>query len=190
MVAKCAKALAPIGVRLLLFFQDEGRFGRISIPSRCWAPRGIRPNVPSQIVREYTHAFVAVSPHNGGMDSLIMPQVNEQAMSIFLQEVSNRHPDEFILMVMDGAGWHRAKALKVPENMALILLPPYSPELNPVEHSWEHIRKSGFRNKAFNSIEAVEDQLMESLQALESDPASVARMTGFPWIVSMNLNAN
>lgn len=188
-MAKCAKALAPLGVRLRLMLQDEGRFGRISTPQRCWAPRGIRPYVPSQIVREYTYAYVAVSPHDGTMDSLILPQVSEQPMSIFLREVSNRHPDEFILMVMDGAGWHKAKALSVPENMALIFLPPYSPELNPVEHIWESIRENGFRNKAFNSIEAVEDQLMQSLEALEKDPASVASMTGFPWIVSTNLNA-
>ena len=147
--------------------QDEGRFGRISIPGRCWAPRGIRPSVPNQIVREYTYAYAAVSPHDGAMDSLILPQVNEQAMSIFLREVSDRHPDEFILMLMDGAGWHRAKGLKVPDNMALMFLPPYSPELNPVEHIWESIRENGFRNKAFNSIEAVEDQLMQSLAALE-----------------------
>jgi putative transposase len=169
--------------------QDEGRFGRISTPQRCWAPRGVRPCVPSQIVREYTYAYAAVSPHDGILDSLILPQVSEQAMSIFLREVSNRHPDEFILMVMDGAGWHKAKALNVPANMALIFLPPYSPELNPVEHIWDHIREDGFRNKAFNSIEAVEDQLMQSLEALEKDPALVARMTGFPWIVSMNLHA-
>ena len=171
-------------------FQDEGRFGRISTPRRCWAPRGMRPDVPSQIVREYTYAYVAVSPHDGAMDSLILPQVSELAMSIFLREVSERHPDEFILMVMDGAGWHKAKALKVPENMALIFLPPYSPELNPVEHVWESIRENGFRNKAFSSIEAVEDQLMRSLAALERDPASVASMTGFPWIIGINLNAS
>ncbi len=170
-------------------FQDEGRFGRISTPQRCWAPRGIRPCVPSQIVREYTYAYAAVSPHDGTMDSLILPQVNEQAMSIFLREVSNRHPDEFILMAMDGAGWHKAKELKVPENMALIFLPPYSPELNPVEHIWESIRENGFRNKAFNSIEAVEEQLEQSLRDLENDPESVASMTGFHWIISINLNA-
>jgi transposase len=106
-----------------------------------------------------------------------------------LREVSDRHADEFILMVMDGAGWHKAKALSVPENMALIFLPPYSPQLNPVEHIWENIRENSFRNEVFNSIEAVENQLMESLAALEKDPASVASMTGFPWIVSINLNA-
>jgi len=145
--------------------------------------------VPSQIVREYTYAYVAVSPHDGVMDSLILPRVSEQAMSIFLREVSDRHPEEFILMVMDGAGWHKAKALSVPENMSLIFLPPYSPELNPAEHVWDNIRENGFRNKAFNSIDAVEDQLMQSLGALEKDHASVAKLTGFPWIISMNLNA-
>jgi transposase len=175
---------------LRLVYQDEGRFGRISTPRRCWAPRGIRPDVPSQIVREYTYAYVAVSPHDGAMDSLILPQVSELAMSIFLREVSDRHPEEFILMVMDGAGWHKAKALKVPENMALIFLPPYSPQLNPVEHIWESIRENGFRNEVFNSIEGVEEQLMRSLAALEKDPGSVASMTGFPWITGINLNAS
>ncbi|MFZ0943533.1 MAG: IS630 family transposase, partial [Syntrophobacteraceae bacterium] len=180
---------ASVGVRLRLMLQDEGRFGRISTLRRCWAPRGIRPHVPSQIVREYTYGYVALSPNDGAMDSLIMPEVSEQAMSIFLQEVSDRHPDEFILMVMDGAGWHRAKALRVPDNMALIFLPPYSPELNPVEHIWDSIREDGFRNEVFNSIEGVEKQLMQSLAAIERDPAKVASMTGFPWLTSINLNA-
>ncbi len=110
-------------------------------------------------------------------------------MSIFLREVSDRHPDEFILMVMDGAGWHKANALMVPNNMALFFLPPYSPQLNPVEHIWESIRENGFRNEVFNSMDGVENQLMHCLAALERDPAAVASMTGFPWIISINLNA-
>jgi hypothetical protein len=65
-------------------FQDEGRFGRISDPRRCWAPHGVRLVVPSQVVREYTHAFAAVSPHDGVLDSLILPDVNAQMMSLFL----------------------------------------------------------------------------------------------------------
>ena len=172
-----------------MMLQDEGRFGRISNPRRCWAPHGIRPVVHSQMVREYTYAYVAASPHDGTMDSLIMPEVSEQAMSIFLREVSDRHPDEFILMIMDGAGWHKAKALKIPENMALIFLPPYSPELNPVEHIWDSIRENDFSNTVFNSIEAVEDQLARSLAELEKDPAKVIGLTGFPWLTSINLNA-
>ena len=70
---------------------------------------------------------MAVSPHDGVMDSLILPEVNAEAMSIFLVEVALRHPDEFILMVMDQAGWHKAKDLVIPENIRLIWQPPYSP---------------------------------------------------------------
>jgi transposase len=123
------------------------------------------------------------------MDSLILPEVNERAMSIFLREVSERHADEFILMVMDGAGWHRAKELCVPRNMALIFLPPYSPELNPVEHIWDNIRENWFRNEVFNSIEGVENQLEKALAALEKDRGTVRGLTGFPWLVGINLNA-
>ncbi len=189
MVSRCGEALGSIGVRLRVMFQDEGRFGRLSSPRRCWAPRGMRPSVANQMVREYTYAYAAVSPHDGAMDTLVMPEVSERAMSIFLREVSDRHPEEFILMIMDGAGWHKAKALKVPANMALMFLPPYSPELNPVEHIWDSIRENDFGNAVFNSIEAVEDQLSQALAALEREPAKVAKMTGFPWIISLNLNA-
>src|SRR5512138_585369 len=86
--SNCVQALASVGSRLRVMFQDEGRFGRISTPRRCWAPRGMRPEVPCQMVREYTYGFVALSPHDGVLDSLILPQVCEEAMSLFLREVS------------------------------------------------------------------------------------------------------
>ena len=150
-------------------FQDEARFGRINDPRRCWAPKGIRPEVGMQIVREYTYAFGAVSPHDGTLDSLVLPVVTAEAMSIFLEEVARRHPEEFILMFLDGAGWHRAHDLAVPENMRLEALPPYSPQLNPVEHIWDEIREKWFANEVFDSLDAVEDRLVEALVALEND---------------------
>ncbi len=100
-----------------------------------------------QIVREYTSAFGAVSPYGGTLDSLVLPVVTAEAMSIFLEEVARRHPEEFILMVLDGAGWHRANDLTVPENMRLEALPPYSPQLNPVEEVWDEIRENGSPTK-------------------------------------------
>ena len=109
------------------------------------------------MVREYTYAYAAVSPADGVLDSLILPTVNAQAMSLFLHEVSQRHPDDFILMVMDKAGWHVANDLVIPENMRLIFLPPYSPELNPVEHLWDEIREKWFPNKVFNSLKEVQN---------------------------------
>ena len=132
-----------LGRQFRLMFQDEARFGRINDPRRCWAPKGVRPEVGMQIIREYTYAFGAVSPHDGTLDSLVLPAVTAEALSIFLEEVARRHPKEFILMFLDGAGWHRANDLAVPENMRLEALPPYSPQLNPVDHLWDEIRKNG-----------------------------------------------
>lgn len=170
-------------------FQDEGRFGRINDPHRCWAPKGVRPEVAVQIVREYTYAYAAVSPHDGVMDSLILPEVNAGAMSIFLAEVAKRHPNEFILMVMDQAGWHKAKDLVIPRNIRLIWLPPYSPQCNPVENIWDEIREKWFPNLVFNSLEAVEDTLVEALLALENDNRRTQSIAGFEWIVRMCLTA-
>ena len=113
-----------IGRQLRLTFQDEARFGRINDPRRCWAPQGVRPEVGMQIVREYIDAFGAVSPHDGTLDSLVLPVVTAEAMSNFLAEVARRHPDEFILMFLDGAGWHQANDLAVLKNMRLEALPP------------------------------------------------------------------
>jgi transposase len=163
-------------------FQDEARFGRVNDPRRCWAPKGVRPEVGLQIVREYIYAFGAVSPHDGTLDSLVLPVVTAEAMSIFLEEVARRHPEEFILMFLDGAGWHRANDLTGPKNMRLEALPPYSPQLNPVEHIWDEIREKWFANEVFNSLDAVEDRLVEALVALENDRELVASTTGFDWI--------
>lgn len=170
-------------------FHDEGRFGRINDPRRCWSPKGIRPEVHVQIVREYTYAYVAASPHDGVMDSLILPEVNSEAMSIFLEEISKRHPDEFILMVMDQAAWHKANDLRIPENIRLIWQPPYSPQCNPVENIWDEIREKWFPNLVFNSMDAVEDTLADALVTLENDNKKTQGIIGFDWIVSINMNA-
>ena len=178
------KEVAEDTTNLRIMFEDEARFGRISDPRCCWAPKGTRPAVPLQLVREYTYAYAAVSPLDGVLESLILPDVDTDSMSLFLSTVSERHPDEAILMCMDQAGWHKAKALVVPPNIRLLNLPPYSPELNPVEHLWEEIREKWFPNLVFKSITGVEDTLMDALATLEHDPERVARLTGFEWIIS------
>ena len=171
-------------------FQDEARFGRIDDPRRCWAPAPLRPMVRSAIVRQYTYAYAAVSPMDGVLDSLVLPEASTEAMNIFLAEVSARHPDEFIVMVLDGAGWHRAHALIVPENVWFHFLPPYSPQLNPAENLWDDLREKGFHNQVFPSLDAVEDRLVEQLARMERDQERVQGIAGWAWITSLNLNAN
>jgi transposase len=142
------------------------------------------------MVREYTYAYAAVSPADRVPDSLVLPVVNADAMSLFLSEVSSRHPDDFIVMVMDKAGWRQAKDLKVPGNMRIIFLPPYSPELNPVERLWEEIREKWFPNRVFKSLDAVESVLVDALHSLEQSPEKVASITGFNWINNLSLKAS
>jgi len=188
-VAEEVERQAALGRHIRLMFQDEARFGCISDPRRCWSPKGIRPIVGAHLIRQYTYVFAAVSPHDGVMDSLVLPFVNAQVMSIFLAEVAERHPDEYVVMVLDGAGWHQAIELDIPENMQLVRLPPYSPELNPAEHLWEEIREKWFPNLVFKTLDAVEDVLVDALRSLENSPDRIASIAGFDWILSIPLNA-
>jgi putative transposase len=160
--------------------QDEGRFGRISRPKSCWAPPGIRPLVPSQIVREAVYVFAAVAPSLGKMCSLVLPTANTEMMNLFLEHVSQIFSNYFIVMQVDQAGWHQAKTLVIPENIRLIKQPPYSPELNPVEHIWDDIREKFFHNRIFSSLDILTDTLCYALNTLADDSQRVKSMTNFP----------
>jgi hypothetical protein len=165
-----------------VLFQDEGRFGRISDARSCWAPLPLRPSVSSQLVREYIYAYVAVSPADGQMSSMILPWVDARLMSIFLAQTAAQFCNEYCVMFLDGAGWHKAHELTVPRNMKLLALPPYSPELNPSEHVWEYIRENDIRNQVFNTLDEVMDTVETSLCQLHEAPEELRSMTAFPWI--------
>lgn len=173
-----------------LLFQDEGRFGRISDHRRCWAPLPLRPLVGQQVIREYVYVLTAVSPRDGKLVSLIMPWVDAEVMSIFLDHTSQTFPEDLCLMFLDGAGWHRANSLRIPENIVLIALPPYSPELNPVEHIWEYLRENALGNKNYSSLEEVIDVLCEAIRPLFQQPDLVRSMTCFNWINTLCLTYN
>jgi hypothetical protein len=167
---------------VLIFAQDEGRFGRISDARRAWSPLGTRPQAPRQIIRTYLYVFTAVCPALGKMTSLILPMANTEMMNIFLGQVAEDFPEYFILMLVDQAGWHISQKLKVPDNIKLIPLPPRSPELNPAEHIWEELREKNFANKAFESLDEVEDNLCLGLNGLASNPEKLRSMTNFPYL--------
>jgi len=165
---------------VLILAQDEGRFGRINRPRSCWSPPGVRPQAPAQVVREAVYAFAAVAPSLGKICSLILPTVNTEMMSLFLQHVSQTFSDYFLVIQLDQAGWHLSRSLIIPENIRLIKQPPYSPELNPVEHIWDEIREKYFHNRTFTSLDALTDTLCSALNMLAHDPERVISMTNFP----------
>jgi transposase len=173
---------------LKLLFQDEARFGRISDIRRCWCPKPLRPMCQAMVTQEYTYAYAAVCVSDGELDTLILPHVNGDCMQIFLDEVAARHPQERLLMVLDGAGWHQSESLQLPANLRLLRLPPYSPELNPVEHLWDELREKAFHNRVFESIDALEEHLTIALRAMELDPPRVRSIVSWPWIMDALLN--
>jgi transposase len=136
------------------------------------------------VSQEYTYAYGVVSIGDGQWDSLILPHVNTDCMQIFLDEISDRYPNDRIVMVLDGAGWHKGMALKIPQNMKLLPLPPYSPELNPVENIWEELREKYFHNRVFSSLDAVEEQLLHGLVHLEANSEITRSISSWPWIIN------
>jgi DDE superfamily endonuclease len=167
-----------------LFFQDESRFGRISQAIACWSPKGKRPIVPSQIIREYTYAYTAICPQDGENVSLILPSMATPCLNLHLAELSKRYPNNHIVLVWDGAGSHRSDTLEIPDNMTLIQLPPYSPELNPVENFWKVLKATGFYNRTFHSLTEVEDLLENRLKQFGDNPQTVQSIVAYDWIIS------
>jgi hypothetical protein len=124
------------------------------------------------------------------MDWMVSQKMNTVQMSVFLSQVSAAHPADSIIMVLDGARSHKAKDLQRPENIRLVALPTYSPELNPQEHVWDELREKEFPNRVFNDIDAVVRQLPSGLPRLTADHGALRGLTAWPWIVSLNLKAN
>ena len=102
-------------------------------------------------------------------------------MNIFLRKLSATYPDDYILLVADGAAWHKAKGLDIPENIEIIPLPPYTPEMNPIEQIWAWLRLHGFRNEVFQSLDKVVDRLCDTICLLTSD--IVKSITLCNWIL-------
>ena len=169
--------------KIRIMFQDEAGFGRINTPKHCWCKKGVRPSVPCHHVREYRYAFGAVDPITGENLFIIMPKCNTVCTNVFLEELSKKYPNDVILLVCDGASWHKSKGLKIPKNIVLQHIPPYTPEMNPIEQIWAEIRKRGFKNECFKTLNDVVDRLCDTICSLTNDV--VKSITGREWIIEM-----
>ncbi len=126
--------------------------------------------------------YGAVAPNEGEFFSLVMPYTNTDCMNVFLSELSKAYPNQSILLIVDNAAWHHAKALEIPENIELFSLLPYTPELNPIKMIWEELREKGFRNEILPSLEKVVDRLCQVVVTLASDLTRVASIPHRDWI--------
>jgi transposase len=150
----------------MVFFFDESRFGLKPHIGRCWARKGVTMQVPVNPAYQNFSIFSGVSPITGDSFSLFLPNVNTQTMNIYLEELSKAYADCNLMLIMDQAGWHKSHRLKLPNNIQITYLPPYSPELNPVERLRNWLKKHVCRNRLFACEETLMDVLAENLRFL------------------------
>ena len=116
--------------------------------------------------------FGAICPARGVGAAWVLPYANAWAMNLHLEEIGRQvTPGAHAVVLLDGAGWHQTGGrLRLPENLSLLHLPPYSPELNPQENVWQYLRQNQLANRVYDSYEAIVDACCQAWNALAADP--------------------
>jgi len=153
----------------MTFFFDEGRFGLQSTVCRLWAEKGKEHKVKVKQGFKNFYMYSAICPKTGDDFSLILPFVCTDMMNLYIQAFSEKYKDQKVILIMDQAGWHKSKDLVVPENITIIFLPPYSPELNPVERFWRFLKKEVLHNVIYNTLGDLTTALVEFYSTIEKD---------------------
>lgn len=163
--------------------QDEARVGLKPVLRRVWARRGQRPVALQKPRYQWLYIYGFVRPVTGETCLLLMPGVSVEEFELALEyfaEARRVGPDLQIVLVMDGAGWHTAKRLKVPDGIHIIFQPPYSPQLQPTERIWPLINQH-VANKAHDDIDHLWNDVGERCAWLEAHPELIKPRTSFYW---------
>ena len=178
-----AAATAQPDKRVGLWFMDEARIGQKGRLCHRWWRKGRRP--PGRCDRrfEWAYLFAAVAPATGAEVALVLPEATTRTMTLFLAEFSRSLPaDVHAVLVLDRAGRHGAKALAVPGNVTLVPLPPYSPELNPVERVWLYLRERFLSLRVFADYRAIVAACCLAWNRLVAEPGRLRSLCDQPWI--------
>ena len=149
---------------------------------RRWARKGERPQMLYRQTRQYLALFASVCPETGEMSSLISPHMNTHAMNVHLKFLSEEHPDTCNVVVLDGAGWHRSRELEIPDNVKLIPLPPYSPQLNPVERLWAYFKSHYTRGAYFEALDEIEERVVKGAIFLHANPEIIKSVAAVDYV--------
>ena len=177
-------ALPPeaAGKPVEIWFDDEARVGQQGTLTRVWARRGSRPRAPRDRRFQSAYLFGAVCPDRKTGAAIVMPEVNIEAMNEHLTAISRCvSVGAMAVLVLDQAGWHTSARLTLPDNIVLLPLPPYAPELNPVENVWEFIRKNWLGHQVWRSYKAIGDACCEAWNKLMQMPERIASLTQRKW---------
>lgn len=157
-----------------LYFQDEARFGMMNHLGTYITASGIKPVVNYQHIFKTTYLYGSYSPMNGDSFVWEIDGVNTEIFEAYLYEFSKYNPKEYKIVVIDNAGFHSTKNFDVPENIFLLRIPPYNPELNPCEQIWQYI-KNRFKNKRFDTMENLKQWLHNMV--CEMKPETIKSIT-------------
>jgi transposase len=132
------------------------------------------------------YIYAAIEPGTDNAFVLILPEANSTGMQAFLDAfAATIRDDEHVALVLDGAGWHGSKVLRVPSNITFVLLPPYSPELNPVERVWLYLKERFLSLRLHNDYEAIVAAATKAWRRLRRETGRIASLTAYPWIIKV-----
>lgn len=167
-----------------VWFQDETRIGQQGSLSRLWAQKGTRPRVVRQQQFMYQYIYGAVCPTEKIAAAIVAPHTTASTMQIHLEEISFHVPvGKHAVVVMDQASWHRNQILRIPSNLSLLYLPPYSPELNAQESVWRVLKDRFFNNRAFESAEEIADVACHAWNTWLQDHNTIASLCQRDWAI-------
>ena len=183
MTAALPDAVRVAKTPIEVWHQDEARVGQQGTLTHAWAEKGSRPAVLRDQRRQSAYLFGAVCADRGVGAALVLPHANAEAMSLHLAEISRRVAEGAqAVVVLDGAGWHQTGGrLRVPGNVSLLRLPPYSPELNPQENVWQHLRQNQLPNRVFAGYDAIVAACCTAWNALMAVPDRIRSIATRAW---------
>jgi transposase len=168
---------------LRIYFQDKSRFGQQGTTTNVWAQQGSRPAAIRQTEYQYLWVLGAVCPETGHAEGLLSPQLNTKIVNEFLAQFARTIPaDEHAVMLWDGAGFHASKQLRVPENVTVVTLPAYSPELNPIENLWHYQKSHYLSNRAYDDYDALEEAAVAAWRKAALDAELMKSVCAAPYL--------
>jgi hypothetical protein len=166
-----------------IWFQDEARVGQQGSLEYVWAPIGSRPPMVRDNRHDAAYIFGAICPARGVGAAIITPTADTECMNHHLDEIATQvSPGAKAVLICDGAGWHKLGGdLKLPDNIVLIHLPPYAPELNPMENVWDYLRGNKLSAGVWDSYDTIIDACRDAWNWLIDDPDRIRSIGTRDW---------
>jgi transposase len=175
------------GKAVEVWAEDEARLGLKPISRRVWWLKGCRPGSCGRTKYEWLYVYGFARPRTGETFTVILPRVKTERMAEALEAfAAHADPDgtKILVLVVDNAGWHRAKRLAIPGHVRLHFLPPCTPELQPVEPFWALVRET-VANDTFARLADLRGRIVRRCKRLAADHATVKGAIGFHWAVNL-----